>query len=136
MPKVLLVDDDLPLVRMYQVAFQGSGINIVSAIDGEEAIQKAKKENPDLILLDLVLPKKNGFDVLKELKANSQTSQIPVFCLTVLHQKEDIDKCLSMGAKDYLVKTEVMPEEVISRVVGALSPGTAKANKKDKLTPK
>ncbi len=120
MAKVLLIEDDLPLVRMYQVAFSRSGHQLIEAIDGEEGQRTAQKEKPDLILLDLMLPKKSGFEVLKDLKGSKELSHIPVLCLSVLHQSEDIQKCKDLGADDYLVKTDVEPQEVVSKVLARL----------------
>lgn len=121
-PKVLLVEDDLPLLRMYQVVLQKAGCQVLSALDGEEGLKKARDDNPDLILLDVVLPKKNGFQVLKDLKDDVHLSRIPVVCLSVLHQEEDIEQCKRLGAKDFLVKTEVEPEDVISKVLSYIKP--------------
>ncbi len=121
MGKILLIEDDLPLVRMYQVAFKGSGHQLIEATDGEEGLTVAKKRKPDLILLDLVLPKKSGFDVLKELKSDPQLSHIPIACLTVLHQQEDIEKCKELGADDYFVKTNVLPQDIVRKVLSILS---------------
>lgn len=117
MKKILLIEDDLPLVRMYQIVFENTGLSFLEAIDGEEGLQKAREDKPDLILLDLVIPKKDGFEVLKELKSDKATSKIPVFCLTVLGQKEDVEKAKHLGSEDYLIKTEVMPSDVVSRVL-------------------
>ena len=120
MPKVLLIEDDLPLLRMYQVAFSRSGVEFLHAIDGIEGLELAKKRKPDLVLLDMVLPKKNGFEVLKELKSDSELKKIPVVCLTVLHQKEDMENCKHLGAEDYLVKTDILPEKVVEKVLARL----------------
>lgn len=114
--RVLLVEDDLPLARMYQVVLKAANLVVDCAVDGEEALAKAKA-TPDLILLDLVLPKKNGFEVLAELKKTEGLRDIPVVCLTVLHQQDDIDKCKQLGAVDFLIKTELTPEEVVKRVL-------------------
>ena len=123
MPKILLIEDDLPLLRMYQVVFKNAGYNILSAIDGEEGIKKAREEKPDLILLDLVLPKKSGFEVLKELKDDSQFSKIPIICLSVLHQEEDKEKCKELGAMDFFVKTDITPDELVLGVIRRLKTG-------------
>ena len=120
MAKILLIEDDLPLLRMYQVAFSKAGHTLYHAVDGEEGLEKVNQQLPDLILLDIVLPKKDGFDILKELKADKKTANIPVVCLSVLHQKEDIQKCMDLGADDYLVKTDTMPEQVVSKVLARL----------------
>jgi len=118
--KLLLVEDDLPLLRMYQVAFRKAGIEVIDAIDGEEGLKKAKTHEPALILLDLVIPKKSGFEVLKELKADPHVAKIPVICLTVLHQEEDIAKCKELGADDYFIKTDIVPDEVVRKVLAKL----------------
>jgi len=122
MPKILIVEDDLPLLRMYQVVLQKAGCQVLSALDGEEGIEKVRDDNPDLILLDVVLPKKNGFQVLEYLKSDVNFSRIPVVCLSVLHQEEDIEQCKRLGAKDFLVKTDVDPEDVISKVLSYIKP--------------
>lgn len=114
--KVLLVEDDLPLARMYQVVLKAANLVVDTAMDGEEALVKAG-DGPDLILLDIILPKKDGFEVLVELKKTEGLRDIPVVCLTVLHQQEDIDKCKRLGAVDFLIKTELTPEEVVKRVL-------------------
>ena len=118
--KILLIEDDLPLLRMYQIAFKKAGLRVLDALDGEEGLKKAKAEMPDLILLDLVIPKKDGFEVLKELKGDPKLNKVPVFCLTVLHQAEDIKKSQELGADDYLVKTDSLPEQVVTKVMARL----------------
>lgn len=117
MAKILLIEDDLPLLRMYQIAFKNSGHEFISATDGQEGLDKIRDEKPDLVLLDLVLPQKNGFEVLKEAKNNPKTAKVPIICLSVLHQQEDIDKCLSLGAIDYIVKSDTNPELVVSKAL-------------------
>lgn len=116
MAKILLVEDDLPLVRMYQIVLQKAGFEFESALDGEEGLKIAKDQKPDLILLDLVMPKLDGFGVLKEIKAMPSLSKIPIICLSVLHQEEDIKKCKDLGASDYLVKTDVSSDEIIDKI--------------------
>lgn len=120
MPKILLVEDDLLLLRMYQSAFKKTGLEVLNAIDGEEALETIKKEKPDLVLLDLVIPKMSGFDVLKNVKEDAETKNIPVICLSVLNQDEDIQKCKNLGADDYFDKTSVPPEQVVSKVQSRL----------------
>lgn len=117
MKKILLIEDDLPLLRMYQFAFRKAGYEILYAIDGEEGLRKIRETMPDLILLDLVLPKKSGFEVLAEVKGDSKLATIPVICLSVLHQEEDIKKCKDLGADDYFVKTDISPHDVVGRVL-------------------
>src|SRR3989344_8303499 len=102
MAKILLVEDDLPLVRMYQIVLQKAGFEFESALDGEEGLAIAKEKKPDLIRLDLIMPKLDGFGFLREIKAMPSLSEIPVICLSVLHQEEYIKKCRDLGASDYL----------------------------------
>lgn len=120
MAKILLIEDDLPLLRMYQVAFRNSGHKFIHAIDGEEGLKVIQGEKPDLVLLDLVLPKKSGFKVLEEVKKDPKLKATPVICLSVLHQQEDIDKCKLLGADDYIVKTDSTPQEVVKKTLGHL----------------
>lgn len=120
MKKILLVEDDLQLVRMYQIAFDGMDITLLSALDGAEALEKVK-EHPDLILLDLVIPKKDGFTVLAELKNDPVTAKIPVFCLSVLHQDVDQKRGIELGAEKFLVKTDITPDAVVELVLNRLN---------------
>jgi len=117
---VLLVDDDLTLREMYQERLKAEGFEIVQASNGEEAIQKAKETKPNVILLDIMMPKINGFDVLKQLKANDELKEIPVIVLTALIQDVDRVQGKKLGAADYIVKSETMPGEVIAKIKGVL----------------
>ena len=116
MNKVLLIEDDLPLVRMYQIVLQEAGFEVITALYGEEGLEKIKRDKPDMVLLDLVLPKKDGRSVLKEINQDSELSKIPVCCLSVLHQKEDIDAAKHLGAREFLVKTEVDPADIVRTI--------------------
>ncbi|PIT90425.1 MAG: response regulator, partial [Candidatus Komeilibacteria bacterium CG10_big_fil_rev_8_21_14_0_10_41_13] len=91
--KILIIEDDGFLLQMYSSKLTLEGFKVVDAIDGEKGVRVAKKELPDLILLDLMLPKKDGVTVLGELKKDKETKNIPVIILTNIGQKEDIDKC-------------------------------------------
>lgn len=117
---VLLVDDDLTLREMYEERMKAEGFNILQATNGEEALKKAKEAKPDVILLDIMMPKVNGFDVLKELKANAELKNIPVIVLTALIQDVDRVQGKKLGAADYIVKSETMPGEVITKIKNAL----------------
>ena len=114
--KILLVEDDTFLLGMYATKFELEGFKVTLAEDGEKAIRAALKELPDIILLDIILPKLNGFEVLKQLKANSYTAKIPVILLTNLSQQEEIEKGMKMGADDYLIKAHFMPSEVVDKI--------------------
>src|SRR3990167_7059622 len=117
---ILLVDDDLTLREMYEERMKAEGFNIIQATNGEEALKKAKESKPDIILLDIMMPKVNGFDVLKELKSNPELKDIPVIVLTALIQDVDRVQGKKLGAADYIVKSETMPGEVIAKIKNAI----------------
>ena len=117
---VLLVDDDLTLREMYEERLQAEGFKIVQATNGEEALAKANEIKPNVILLDIMMPKVNGFDVLKELKGNEDLKDIPVIVLTALIQDVDRVQGKKLGAADYIVKSETIPGEVIAKIKNAI----------------
>jgi DNA-binding response OmpR family regulator len=114
--KILIVEDDSFLLNMYATKFELEGFKVSTADDGDKGVKMAQKEMPDIILLDIMLPKMNGFEVLRELKANEETKPIPVILLTNLSQKSEIDQGLALGAKDYLIKAHFMPSEVVEKI--------------------
>jgi len=114
--KILLIEDDSFLLQMYATKLDLEGFSVFEATDGEKGIRMAKKVLPNLILLDMILPKKDGVAVLTELKNDNSTKDIPVIVLSNDGQKERIDRCLALGAKDYLIKAHFIPSEVITRV--------------------
>ncbi|MFH0923406.1 MAG: response regulator [Candidatus Falkowbacteria bacterium] len=114
--KILIIEDDSFLLSMYATKFSLENFEVIAAEDGEKGLKSAFKELPDIILLDIFLPKKDGFDVLKELKDNESTKKIPVILLTNLSQKSEIEQGLSMGAEDYLIKAHFMPSEVVGKI--------------------
>lgn len=93
-----------------------NGFDVEAAFDGEEGLIKINEFRPDLILLDIILPKKDGFEVLKELKAKKEFDKIFVIALTNLSQKEEVQKGLSLGADDYIIKAHFTPTEVIAKM--------------------
>lgn len=118
---VLLVEDDTFLLSMYTTKFELENFKVLAAEDGEKGLKMALKENPDIILLDIMLPKIDGLEVLKKLKADSKTKNIPVILLTNLSQKNEIEQALSLGADDYLIKAHFMPSEVVEKIKKTLS---------------
>ena len=119
--KILIIEDDSFLLSMYAAKFNLENFAVIIAEDGDKGLKAAFKESPDIILLDIFLPKKNGFDVLQELKSNESTSKIPVILLTNLSQKEEIEKGLSMEAEDYLIKAHFMPSEVVEKIKAVIN---------------
>ena len=114
--KILLVEDDPFLLSMYATKFELEGFEVISADDGQKGLSLARENKPDIILLDILMPKMNGFEVLRELKANEQTRDIPVIFLTNLNQKEEVERALELGAVDYLIKAHFMPSEVVAKI--------------------
>jgi len=113
---VLLVDDDLTLREMYEERLKREGFSIVQATNGEEAIKKAKEKKPAVVLLDIMMPKVNGFDVLKNFRGDSELKEVPIIVLTALIQDVDRAQGKKLGATDYIVKSETMPGEVIAKI--------------------
>lgn len=118
--KILFVEDEAALQKTLGDVLTQEGYKIVGALDGEAGLNLAKVENPDLILLDLVLPKMHGFEVLKALKDDAATKDIPIIVLTNLESMGDIEKALELGATTYLVKASYTLEEVVSKIKKAL----------------
>lgn len=116
MKKILFVEDESALQKAFTDILTRAGYKVVSALDGEIGLRLAKSEKPDLILLDLVLPRLHGFDVLKRLKEDLELREIPVIVLTNLERIEDVEKAIELGAKTYLVKTQYTIEEVIEKI--------------------
>lgn len=115
--KVLLVDDDPLIIRMYEHKLTQEGYKVVLAFDGEKAIIAAKEEKPDIILLDLMMPKMNGVDALKFLRKEPDTKKIPVMILTNLGDDNRYVKLLDeLGAEEYLVKAQISLKELAEKV--------------------
>lgn len=114
--KILMIEDDPFTRKIYRNKLTLAGFEVDEAINGEEGLNKVRAEKPDLILLDIILPRKSGLDVLIELKGNDKTKDIPVIILSVLGQVQDIKKGLTLGAEDYLVKSEITISGVVTKV--------------------
>ena len=114
--KVLIIEDDKFLRELLGKKLSNVGYTAILAVDGEEGLEKIKKEKPDIILLDLILPGINGFEVLEKHKEDSSISSVPVIILSNLGQSEDIEKGLRLGAKDFLVKAHFTPQEIVNKL--------------------
>lgn len=111
-----MIEEDRFLRKLYKNKFLKSGFEFLEATNGVEGLNKVFSEKPDLVLLDIILPRKNGFDVLIDMKRNTATKEIPVIIFSNLSQESDKKRGLSLGARDYLVKTEVSYSEVVNKV--------------------
>ncbi len=116
MKRILVAEDDKFLANVLLSKLQKEGFEVIHTFEGEEALAKIRKKRPDLVLLDLILQVKDGFDVLKELKADESLKSIPVIILSNLGQDEDIKRGQELGAEDYLVKTNFSLKEVVEKI--------------------
>jgi len=116
MKKILFVEDEAALQEAVGISLEQKGYKVVRALDGEAGFRSAKTENPDLILLDLILPRKDGFEVLENLKKDQDTKDIPVIVLTNLEGMKDVEKAISLGAVSYLVKTDYDLKEMLKKI--------------------
>lgn len=118
--RIALIEDDPFLSSMYFTKFEMEGFKVLTATDGEAGIDLIIKEKPDLVLLDILMPKKNGLDVLEIIKKNKDTQAIPIILLTNLNQTEEVKRAMDLGAVDYLIKAHFMPSEVVDKIKKAL----------------
>lgn len=117
MKKILIVEDDFFIRDIYQKTFVSEGYDVDTALDGEEGLQKAKQNNYDLILLDIMLPKITGIDVLKSLRQKGEkTEETPIFMITNLGLESILDAALRLGADGYFIKAQLDPRDVVSEI--------------------
>ncbi|MCK4520745.1 response regulator [Candidatus Parcubacteria bacterium] len=121
MKTVLFVEDEAALQKTFGKILEEEGFKVISALDGDVGLKLAKLKKPDLILLDLILPKQNGFDVLKAIKEDEEIKDIPIIVLTNLETMDNVDRAIELGATTYLVKANYSLKEVITKVKQALS---------------
>ena len=114
--KILLIEDDKFLRELMSKKLLNLEFEVETAADGETGLAKIKEVKPDVVLLDLILPGMNGFEVLEKAKSDPETASIPVIILSNLGQAEDIDKGLKLGAADFLVKAHFTPQEIVEKM--------------------
>ncbi len=119
--KILIVEDEPMLADMYATKFSMEGFAVEKGYDGVEALRKARAVKPDIILLDIIMPKLDGFSVLKELKSDAHLQSVPVILLTNLGQDDDVEKGKKLGADDYFVKANHSPQEIVEKVRALLA---------------
>jgi two-component system alkaline phosphatase synthesis response regulator PhoP len=118
--RILLVEDDRFLRRACEASLRQRGFTVIAAADGEEGLRQARAEHPDLILLDLLMPKLAGVEVLRALKADPETKAIPVLILSNSSREQDVSEVISLGAVDYWVKADLSLKELGDRVARLL----------------
>ncbi len=114
--KVLVIEDDKFLANAYRVKLEKEGFEVRIAVDGEEGVNTVSEFSPDVVLLDLVMPKKDGFTVLEEIKSDKKWAKLPIIVASNLGQKGDIDKAMKIGAVDYVVKSDEPLSEIIEKL--------------------
>ena len=123
-PRILLAEDDRILRKAGEVSLSKRGYEVIAAVDGEDALAKTREHKPDLVLLDVMMPKMHGFDVLLALKSDPAVRDIPVIMLTNLAQPADITRATDAGAHSYLVKSNMNLDELAARIAYALATRT------------
>lgn len=116
MKKILLVEDEEIVIDLLVKKLEVEGYEVVVARDGLEGLEKLKKFSPDVILLDIIMPKMGGFEMMEEMNKNPELKKIPVIIISNSGQPVELDKAKELGAKDWLVKTEFDPQEVVDKV--------------------
>lgn len=114
--KLLIVEDNESLNRIMTDTFKDEGFKVISALDGEEGLELAKKENPDLILLDILMPKKNGNEMLKELRQTPEGKDVKVIVLTNSDSGENVVDFMNLGVADYLTKADWELSDLVKKV--------------------
>jgi DNA-binding response OmpR family regulator len=113
---IMIIEDDRFLSSLMKARFEKDGFSIVQAFDGAEAIQLLRQETPSLIILDLIMPKVTGFEVLQSISITPQLDKVPVVILSNLAQDSDIQKARQLGAKEYFVKVKVSIDDLVGKV--------------------
>lgn len=116
MAKIIIVEDDVSLQKTLQEYLSADGFEVFCASDGEEGVRIASEQMPDLMLLDIILPKMDGYEVIKAMKGNEKTKKIPIMLLTNLGGVRDVEKALELGATTYLIKSDYKLEEIVKKV--------------------
>lgn len=116
--KVMIVEDDYFVMDIYHTKLVQAGFEVIDANNGVEALKKLQEEKqiPNLILLDIIMPLMGGMEVLEQIKKDPQLKDIPIILLTNLSQKAEIDMGMSLGAKDYIIKSHFTPSEVLEKI--------------------
>jgi len=118
--KILVVEDDKFLRELISQKLKREGHDVREAIDGEDGVRKIEEEKPDIVLLDLILPGIDGFEVLAKIKENPERSDVPVIILSNLGQRDDVERGLKLGAVDFLIKAHFTPGEIIEKIEAVL----------------
>lgn len=116
MKKILLIEDEPALVDLYKLKFTKEGFNVITALDGESGMQFARTEKPDFIILDILLPVRNGIAFLKKLRSEPEISKIPVFVFSCLDEEDVKKQAYDLGVEDYILKTKYTPDQLVNEI--------------------
>jgi len=116
MNKILVVEDDQFLANAYRIKLQKVGFEVIIVVDGAEALEKIKSQNFDLIILDLIIPKIDGFGVLTEIRSQEKYKTLPILVASNLSQMEDINRALKLGANDFIIKSDISLDALIEKI--------------------
>ena len=118
--KILLVEDEEIMINLLEKKLVNEGYEVSVARDGDEGLQKIRESAPDLILLDIIMPKMGGFEVMAEMQKSPELKNIPIIVISNSGQPVEIDRAQKLGAKDWLIKTEFDPQEVLDKVINQI----------------
>ena len=121
MKKILLAEDDPFIIDIYTTKLKQADLEVEVVSEGDEVLEKARKQKPDLLLLDIVLPTMNGWEILRAIRQSEDLKNLPVVILSNLYQKEEVEKGMKFGVLKYLIKAHFTPSEVIEEVKRALA---------------
>lgn len=113
---IILIEDDPLLTKMYEAKFTSEGFRVLIAHNGQEGLELATSESADIVILDIMMPKLSGIDLLEKLRKSKKGKDIPVIILTNLTEKEEREKAIKLGVKEYLIKTNVTPGEIVEKI--------------------
>jgi len=116
-PKILIMEDEEIMINLLQKKLLKEGMEVLLARDGQEGLMMMEKEKPDLVLLDIVMPKKGGFEVLEEISTREDLKKIPVIIISNSGQPVELERAKKLGVRDWLIKIDFDPQEVIEKVV-------------------
>lgn len=114
--KILIIEDDVFLSNIYNKKFFNNGYEVILASDGKKGLSLAKQKKPDIILLDIMLPIMNGFEVLEEIRKDDEIKDTPVIMLTNINEQDEIKRGYNLGIKDYIIKTFITPGDIAEKV--------------------
>ena len=120
--KILLIEDEEIMINLLQKKLTQEGYQILVAKNGEEGLKTMRETKPDLILLDIIMPKKGGFEVMEAMQKDNELKEIPIIIISNSGQPVELDRAKDLGAKDWLIKTEFDPREVLDKVIKQIGP--------------